>query len=66
MSSPCKAKYLWTVAALPKEFELATVYTAAVCSRAAQPQAAAELIELLISIEAAELRSAGGFESREG
>ena len=53
------------VAALPKEFELATVYTAAVCSHAAQPQAAAELIELLIGIEAAGLRSAGGFESRE-
>ncbi|MDI1235947.1 MAG: substrate-binding domain-containing protein [Polaromonas sp.] len=50
------------VAALPKEFELATVYTAAVCSRATQPQAAATLIELLTSEEAASLRSAGGFE----
>lgn len=50
------------VAALPKAFELATVYTAAVCSRAAQPQAAATLIELLTSEEAAGLRSAGGFE----
>ncbi|WP_096668916.1 molybdate ABC transporter substrate-binding protein [Polaromonas sp. AET17H-212] len=50
------------VAPLPKEFELATVYTAAVCSRATQPQAAATLIELLTSEDAAGLRSAGGFE----
>jgi molybdate transport system substrate-binding protein len=49
-------------AALPKEFELATVYSAAVCRQAAQPQAAAALIELLTSEEAAPLRSAGGFE----
>lgn len=47
---------------LPKEFELATVYTAAVCSKARQPQAAAELIRLLVSPEAAELRRSGGFE----
>ena len=50
------------VAPLPKEFELATVYTAAFCSRATQPQAAATLIELLTSEEAAGLRSASGFE----
>lgn len=49
-------------AALPKEFELATVYTAAVSSRATQPREAAALIELLTSEEAAGLRSAGGFE----
>jgi molybdate transport system substrate-binding protein len=49
-------------ASLPREFELATVYTAAVSSRAAQPRAAAALIELLTSEEAAGLRSAGGFE----
>lgn len=49
-------------ASLPTEFELATVYTAAVSSRAAQPRAAATLIELLTSDEAAGLRSAGGFE----
>lgn len=47
---------------LPREFELATVYTAAVSSRAAQPRAAAALIEMLTSDEAAGLRSAGGFE----
>lgn len=50
------------VAVLPKAFELATVYTAAVCSKAQQPQAAAELIRLLISPEAAALRRSGGFE----
>ncbi|MGC1174478.1 molybdate ABC transporter substrate-binding protein [Polaromonas sp.] len=49
-------------AALPREFELATVYTAAVCSRSAQPEEATALIELLTSDEAAGLRSAGGFE----
>jgi len=49
-------------ASLPTEFELATVYTAAVSSRAEQPRAAAALIELLTSEEAAGLRSAGGFE----
>lgn len=50
------------VAVLPKEFELATVYTAAVCSKAQQPQLAAELIRLLVSPEAAALRRSGGFE----
>ena len=47
---------------LPKVFELATVYTAAVCARAMQPRLAADLISLLISPEAAELRRCGGFE----
>jgi len=47
---------------LPKEFELATVYTAAVGAKAEQPQAARLLIELLVSPEAAELRRSGGFE----
>jgi molybdate transport system substrate-binding protein len=50
------------VAMLPKEFELATVYTAAVTSKAEQPQAARMLIDLLASPTAAELRRAGGFE----
>lgn len=50
------------VADLPKVFELATVYTAAVCSKAAEPALAADLISLLISPEAAELRRSGGFE----
>ena len=47
---------------LPVEFELATIYTAAVCSRAQQPAAAADLIRMMASAEAAGLRSAGGFE----
>jgi molybdate transport system substrate-binding protein len=50
------------VAPLPREFELATVYTAAVNSRAASPQAATALIDLLASAGAAPLRRAGGFE----
>lgn len=50
------------VAPLPKAFELATVYTAALCSRAASPQAAAALIASLAGAETAALRHAGGFE----
>lgn len=48
---------------LPAEFELATVYTAAVCTRAAQPAQAAAFVELLAGSEAAALRAAGGFEA---
>ena len=47
---------------LPKVFELATVYTAAVCAKAQEPVLAAQLISLLIGDEAAELRRSGGFE----
>ena len=47
---------------LPKVFELATVYAAAVCSKAQEPVLAAQLISLLIGDEAAELRRSGGFE----
>lgn len=47
---------------LPKEFELATVYTAAVAAKAEQPQAARMMIELMVAPAAAELRRAGGFE----
>ncbi len=50
------------VAALPKEFELATVYAAAVCSRAGDRGGAARLVRLLSSDEIAPLRKAGGFE----
>jgi molybdate transport system substrate-binding protein len=48
---------------LPPEFELATVYTAAVCKRATQPTAAANLVRLLASTEAAQVRASGGFEA---
>lgn len=47
---------------LPKKFELTTMYTAAVCSRAQEPAAAAALIELLAGSEAKAVRAAGGFE----
>lgn len=50
------------VGVLPKEFELATVYTAAVCSKASDPRAAAALIGLLAGDGAKALREAGGFE----
>lgn len=52
------------VGVLPKEFELATVYTAAVCARSADPAAAAALIALLSADGSAALREAGGFEAR--
>jgi molybdate transport system substrate-binding protein len=50
------------IAVLPKEFELATVYTAAVSSKAANSSQAAALVALLSSADAAALRLAGGFE----
>lgn len=50
------------IAALPVEFELATVYTAAVSSRAESPQAASALIDLLAGPQARAQRLAGGFE----
>ena len=50
------------VAPLSKEFELATVYTAAVCAGARLPEMALALIELLGSAETAALRHAAGFE----
>ncbi len=50
------------VAPLPRAFELATIYTAAVCSKSAQPQLAQALIELLVGEQAAATRLACGFE----
>ena len=52
------------IAPLPVQFELATTYTAAVSSRAEQPEAAHALIELLAGADAAALRLACGFEDR--
>lgn len=52
------------VGVLPAAFELATVYTAAVCSQAAQPAAAQALVQLLAADAARPLRLAGGFEDR--
>jgi molybdate transport system substrate-binding protein len=51
------------VGKLPPEFALATVYTAAVCSRAADPQRARRLVALLSGADSAALRARGGFES---
>jgi len=50
------------IADLPKEFELATVYTAAVATLAQSPQAALNLIALLAGPDAAAQRAACGFE----
>ncbi len=50
------------VGVLPKEFELATVYTAAVSTRAQQPSAASALIGMLSDEQGRPLRVASGFE----
>ncbi len=50
------------IALLPQQFELATMYTAAVVQRAAQPELAARLIDLLAGPGAADLRQRSGFE----
>ena len=50
------------VAPLPKEFELATVYTAAVCAGARHPAIAVALIDLLTGAETAAVRRTVGFE----
>jgi molybdate transport system substrate-binding protein len=49
-------------AVLPREFELATVYSAAVLSGAPQAEAALALARYLASPAAAALRLAGGFD----
>ena len=50
------------VAPLPSEFELATVYTAAMCTRAANAALATALLDLLSRAESAALRQTAGFE----
>ena len=50
------------IANLPPEFELATVYTAAIGTKAHSPEAAAQFIALLAGTEASALRAACGFE----
>ena len=49
---------------LPSAFELATVYTAAACVRAADPVAAQALVDLLAAEASRAQRLAGGFEER--
>jgi len=51
------------VSLLPKEFELATVYTAAVCTKAKSPDEAREFVRLLAGDEAASVRGECGFEA---
>ena len=48
--------------ALPREFELATVYTAALSSRAADRERALGFVALLAGASSRDLRLAGGFE----
>jgi molybdate transport system substrate-binding protein len=50
------------VAVLPREFELATVYTAALATGAAEPALARRLLERLTGATTRSLRAAGGFE----
>jgi molybdate transport system substrate-binding protein len=50
------------VGPLPKEFELATVYTAGVCTRAALPDQARRLAALLSGEAARAIRNRIGFE----
>ena len=50
------------VGLLPHEFELATVYTAAVTTRAQHPQQAREFVRTLASAGAAPVRASCGFE----
>jgi molybdate transport system substrate-binding protein len=50
------------VGPLPQEFELATTYTAAVCARAAAPDAARRLVALISGEARRALREKAGFE----
>lgn len=50
------------VGLLPKEFELSTVYSVAVCSQAAHPDIALRLRDILSGPESEALRAEGGFE----
>jgi molybdate transport system substrate-binding protein len=51
------------VGPLPPEFELSTVYSVAVSSKAAQPELARRLVALLTGAQSLALRIAGGFEA---
>lgn len=50
------------VGLLPPEFELATVYSAGVCAKAANPEAARRFIALLTGAASRALRTKAGFE----
>jgi len=49
-------------ALLPQQFELSTLYTAAIAQRAAQPELAARFIALLAGADTQALRAGAGFE----
>jgi molybdate transport system substrate-binding protein len=51
------------VANLPQAFELATVYTAAVCAKSPNAKAAREFVALLSGAASASLRATAGFEA---
>ena len=51
------------VGVLPKAFELVTLYSAAVCARAANPALAERFVELMTGPDAKPLRAAAGFEA---
>ena len=51
------------VANLPQAFELATVYTAAVCAKSSNAKAALEFVELLSGAASALQRATAGFEA---
>ncbi len=51
------------VALLPRQFELATVYTAAIAQAAVQPELAARFIALLAGADTQLLRTRAGFEA---
>jgi molybdate transport system substrate-binding protein len=50
------------VGALPAEFELATVYTAAVCSRARDPDIARRFVALITGSSSQAVRARAGFD----
>jgi molybdate transport system substrate-binding protein len=50
------------VGPLPAEFALATIYSVGVCTRAAQPEAARRLADLLTGNASRAARIAAGFE----
>lgn len=51
------------VAPLPKEFELATDYTLGICSKAAHPDLARQLADLVTGPASENIRRQGGFEA---
>ena len=55
-------KGVMLVGPLPGEFDLSTVYSATVCTKARNPELAQRFVELLAGAESEDLREQGGFE----